>query len=158
MHAPRPSPGPAPARRRSRAALLAALLAALAPGGALAAEPLGGRWKVVEAARGGKPNPAELGAVLSFADGTLTVTAPEGDEVEFEYTLDESHDPAWIDLARGADDKRVTLSGIWKIEADRFTLCVAPPFEERPTAFATAPGEPTSLTVHERLTDAKETR
>lgn len=113
----------------------------------------GVRWKVIAAERAGKPNPAELDAILSFEGGTLALLSPAGEKVEFEYTLDRSQEPAHVDLTRGKNDKRLTLHGIWKVENDRFTLCLGAPFEDRPTEFAAADGQQTSLTVHERISD-----
>jgi len=150
-----------PARhRRTPALLLASALAAslLTASGALAGALEVGSWKVIAAERAGQPNPAELDARLSFAGGTLTIVSPEGGNVKFEYTLDRSQEPDQIDLTRGEGDKRLTLFGIWKIEgaeadSERFTLCIAEPFSDRPTEFATAAGQRTSLTVHERTTE-----
>ncbi|MDH3684950.1 MAG: TIGR03067 domain-containing protein [Myxococcales bacterium] len=125
-------------------------LALLAAGPALAGSLEGGSWKVVRAERGGEPNAAELNAVLTFADGKLTLVSPEGETVEFDYTVDAGQDPAQIDLARGEGDKRFTLQGIWMVTDGEFSLCLSTPFSDRPTEFATRPGKATSLTIHER--------
>jgi uncharacterized protein (TIGR03067 family) len=117
---------------------------------ARAGELEGERWKVVSAERAGRPNPSELDAILSFDGGTLSILSPAGERVEFAYTLDSSHSPAHIDLTRGEADKRLTFHGIWKLEEERFTLCVAAPFNDRPTTFETAADQAISLTVHER--------
>ena len=150
MHRPAHSP-----LASSGALLLAGALAfgALAAGAAHAGELEGARWKVIAAERAGKPNPSELDAVLLFEDGTLKIRSPDGTPVEFEYALDRGPNPAHVDLTRGEDDKRLTLHGIWKVDGDRFTLCVAAPFDDRPTGFATAEGQATSLTVHERVAE-----
>jgi len=145
----RPRTAPAPIG----ALLLAGAVAfgALAGNAAHAQELEGARWKVVAAERAGKPIPAELDAILSFQGGTLKIRSPEGASAEFAYVLDRGQHPAHVDLSRGEGDKRVTLHGIWKLEGDRFTLCVSAPFGDRPTEFATAVGAKTSLTVHERI-------
>jgi len=147
-----------PQKRSARAsprwsASLAALLFGLFATSPAQAESLeGAPWRVTQAERGGAANPAELNAVLSFAEGKLTLVSPEGQTVEFEYSLDTREDPAHIDLARGEADKRFTLQGIWKITDGRFSLCLGAPFSDRPTEFATTAGQATSLTIHERTT------
>lgn len=143
-----PHAGCTPFRIALGAAALA--LGLLAAGPSLAESLEGAPWKVIRAERGGAQNPAELNAVLSFADGTLTLISPEGETVSFEYTLDTSQDPAQIDLARGEADKRFTLRGIWQVTGGQFALCLSAPYSDRPTEFATHAGKATSLTVHER--------
>jgi uncharacterized protein (TIGR03067 family) len=124
-------------------------------------ELLQGTWRVVAGERDGRPVPEEI---LKRADGVLTFT---GDKVrvrmqESEITpprdrqarlyLDPTKEPKAIDLIAlgGAVDAFV---GIYRLDGDTLTLCgYMEPNErtERPTAFATKPGDGRRLIILRR--------
>ena len=73
--------------------------------------------------------------VVTFEDG-------EGEHaISGKYTLDPTKTPKWIDAhVKDGGMKGKTMVGIYKIEDDVHTLCVAQPGKDRPTAFDSKQG------------------
>jgi uncharacterized protein (TIGR03067 family) len=138
-------------RHAIRALFLSVLFLPLAGPTAAGNDALEGRWKVVKAERGGKPNPAEVGSIAHFSASELTMESPEGHKVTFALATDAAASPAHIDVTRERGDQSFTMKGIYRLEGDTLRMNLAVPFDERPTDFTTKPGEMKSLNVYERV-------
>jgi uncharacterized protein (TIGR03067 family) len=110
---------------------------------------LQGKWYVTRMEHGGKATPAKqlTELLLEVSDGKMTTR--EGAAVKEEdavVALDPRAKPAAIDLkvTSGPDAGKV-VKGIYKLEGDALTVCVAEPGKERPAAFAAKEG--TGLTL-----------
>ena len=89
-----------------------------------AAKKLEGTYTVVEATRGGIPEPkAKEVEAFVIKDGTITIKRANGREEPAKFTLDPSKKPAHIDLK--ADQKE--MPGIYQTKdtADGFELTIA---------------------------------
>ncbi len=135
------------------------LMAGLLVGGlALAAEAgkdldkLQGTWVRVSVVRDGKEVPAD-----QFKNSKLTIqgdkyTLDEGkDKRSGTFKVDASKTPHTLDIISDAGpNKGKTLKGIYKIEGDTFTYCVAGPGKDRPTEFSSKEGSGHTLLVNKR--------
>jgi uncharacterized protein (TIGR03067 family) len=115
-------------------------------------DPLLGAWVAEKAETGGMPLPVAAGGVsMDFqADGKAVMKdgmkAPE----EGGYTADRKKDPREIDLkAPAAGGKVMTMLGIYKVDEDTLTMCLAAA-GERPTKFESAAGQTTLLMTFKR--------
>jgi uncharacterized protein (TIGR03067 family) len=136
--------------------LLVAALAVAAPGlKDPKVENLVGTWEVESVTSDGKvvARAADKWARYTFsADGKWVVqqkgqaaVGPRG------YTVDTKATPATIDLSTPpTSPESPTVLGIYKIEADQLTLCVAFPDRDRPSKFESAEGSKVSLIVLKR--------
>ena len=104
---------------------------------------LQGKWKTVGLEAMGKSFPKE--AVLSFtvvigAEGKSIGRTPEG-EFRFRITVNPEKKPKTIEnLHETGKQKGQKQYGIYKLEGDRFTVCMTPPGSkeaDRPKSFAT---------------------
>jgi uncharacterized protein (TIGR03067 family) len=116
---------------------------------------LAGHWEVAQQEHGGKKTPAKKLAGLAVEVSGKRMTTREKGDVKEDATilaLDPKSKPAAIDLkiASGADMGRV-VKGIYKLEGDNLTVCVAEPGKERPTAFAAREGTGHTLFVFKRV-------
>ena len=116
-------------------------------------EKLQGTWEFVSSQFGGKEAQgpeAEQMKMLKyvFKGDKLTAKTPG------QFTLDASKKPKQIDLKidDGPENERGTWKGIYELKGDDLTLCMAPPNQDRPTAFESKEGE---LTVLLKLKRAK---
>lgn len=139
---------------------VAMLAAALAPPetpvavDAAALKKLQGTWQLTGQEHGGKK--AEM---KDLADTTLEVnrtafTSRDGIDIKEDSRvsrLDPRAKPAAIDLTivAGPDIDKV-VQGVWKLEGDTLTICVAEPGKERPKAFAGKEGTGHTLLVFRR--------
>lgn len=107
-----------------------------------------GTWQAVAFVRDGKPTPDEV--VLSI---TRTV---EGDHIVWKragkafagtsFKLDPSTDPKTIDvIPDGGQNRDRTVLGIYKIEGETLTICMADPDRPRPKTFAAEVGDKQTL-------------
>lgn len=82
-----------------------------------------GKWKVVEASRGGVAAPKEAIESLRFTfDGTKLIVAEKEREEMGSYSVDPKADPTAIDLVNAKGEK---VLGIYKFDKDgKFTLCI----------------------------------
>ncbi len=115
---------------------------------------LTGHWVVVEQVHGGKKTPLKELAALSMevAGGRLTIR--EGTDIKEDSRIVElapRAKPAGIDLKilSGSDINKV-VKGIYRLQGDTLTVCVAEPDRDRPTAFAAKEGTGHTLFVFKR--------
>jgi uncharacterized protein (TIGR03067 family) len=116
---------------------------------------LQGKWQQSREEHGGKSVPAKalVGTTLEIAG--VQATQRDGDDSN-EGTkitgLDPKAKPASIDLEiTKGDDKGKTVAGIWKLDGDKLSICVAEPGKARPTEFAGKEGTGHTLLVFEKL-------
>jgi uncharacterized protein (TIGR03067 family) len=114
-------------------------------------EKIQGTWRLVSSETEGEAVPAEslkTRPVLMVFEGDR-VAARMGDMSASlgTFTLDESHDPRWYDRNYPDGSPR---RGIYRLEADRLTICIAALGKDRPSSFMTKPGDGQSLLVYQR--------
>ena len=109
------------------------------------AETMQGRWQAVALEDGGRTAPPDIVDAVQWIVTAGTITQVVGDErMEATYTVDGTHDPAWIDIRRGS---RVNL-GIVRVEGDTLTVCFGEGQEEgRATAFESRPDSPNDVYI-----------
>jgi RNA polymerase sigma factor (sigma-70 family) len=107
-----------------------------------------GTWAVVSYEEGGQKAADETikeARVTFTADGKMT--AKQGaQEQDYTYTLDPARNPREFSMT---NDKGQVISGIYKFEGDKLTLCVARR-GDRPTEFASKEGTAVILEVLKR--------
>jgi len=137
--------------------LLAALLAAPAPdpGGSAKEDlkKLQGEWSPTAIQINGEKAPDKKLARTKLVVKDDKFTALEDGEVSDESTvrLDPAKEPRAIDLAFTAGpDKDKSVQGIYKLDGDVLTVCVAEPGKDRPKEFASAEGSGHILLVFKR--------
>jgi uncharacterized protein (TIGR03067 family) len=88
---------------------------------------LEGKWKTVAVQAAGKPFPKESVPPFTFvagADGKSTGKTPDG-EFSFTMTVNPSKKPKTIDnLHHSGAQKGKKQYGIYKLEGDKFTVCM----------------------------------
>ena len=109
---------------------------------------LQGNWNAISSESGGKEKPEAKGNTLAFKGDEFSVT--RGGEVFLKGTfkVDSSKNPKTIDMKikEGHPNEGETAKGIYKLEGDELTWCVAEPGSgNRPMAFATKEGTKTML-------------
>jgi uncharacterized protein (TIGR03067 family) len=104
---------------------------------------LQGKWKLVGGERRGKPIPegeVPAGTVTFDKDGRVTASVPDY-EMEGMVKFDPAKKPKTLAVTHTkGPDKDKKQFGIYKLEKDKLTVCVAPPGkaeEERPASFTT---------------------
>jgi len=103
---------------------------------------LTGTWKVESRETNGEKAPADAlkGVFVKVADdGTATATK-EGKVIRKVkwINMDPTQKTKTVDVeVLEGDEKGKTLLAIYRIEGDKFTLCVANPGKDRPTLFST---------------------
>jgi uncharacterized protein (TIGR03067 family) len=140
--------GAAPEARKGKAKVASEPAA----GGGPATE-LEGQWPMVSAVMSGKPMEASMvGWVKRTTTGNLTtVMAGPQTMLKAEFTLDPAQSPKGIDYLNVAGShKGKRQLGIYKLEGDVLTFCVAPPGAARPGEFSSVKGDDRTLTVWRR--------
>ncbi len=104
---------------------------------------LQGKWKTVAGEAAGKPFPKdEIPAftVVIAADGKSTGQTPQG-EFRFTITINPKKNPKTLEnLHESGEQKGKRQYGIYKIEGDKFIVCLTPPASaegDRPKDFTT---------------------
>ena len=113
-------------------------------------DPLLGAWVAETAETGGMALPVG-GMTLEFkADGKVVMADGGKPPEEGRYTADRKKDPPEIDVdAPVAGGKVMTMPGIYKVEGDTLTLCLAAA-GGRPTKFESAAGQAALLLTFKR--------
>jgi RNA polymerase sigma factor (sigma-70 family) len=104
-------------------------------------EQIQGKWVVVSAEVGGKPIDEIVGDVMIFDGNKGFVNHIKRDDTDLgPFELDPSKKPKHIDMtAKGADKP---TPGIYELDGDKLTICIADDAEARPAKFATSPERP----------------
>jgi uncharacterized protein (TIGR03067 family) len=116
---------------------------------------LQGAWHITTQEHGGKKTSAkELFSLSMVVDGERMTTrdGPDLKEDAKIQLLNPKAKPAAIDLkiASGGDMNKV-VKGIWKLQADTLTVCVAEPDKDRPSDFAAKEGTGHTLLVFKKI-------
>jgi uncharacterized protein (TIGR03067 family) len=125
------------------------------------AEPpsLVGEWECVEFIGGGRTatanEVAQIGIRMEFtADGKFRCREGKRDYPEGTYKRDPGKDPAEVDYTAGGIMKG--NKGIYKVEKDTLTICVAEGGADRPTKFESPAGTRVMLVTFKRVEKKKE--
>ena len=114
-----------------------------------------GEWAVDSAIESGKPDNPPPGTTWTFtADGKSVLNVGGQALGESMYTVDPKKTPATVDVEAGPLGK--ALKGIYKVEKDTLTLCIAEGDKERPTAFESPAGSKVVLITLSRVPKKKE--
>jgi uncharacterized protein (TIGR03067 family) len=121
---------------------------------------LQGKWKTVAVEAGGKPLPKDGIPAFTFvvaAGGKATGQTPQG-EFRFTMTVDPGKDPKTIEnLHESGEEKGKKQYGIYKLEGDKFTVCMTRAGSaeaDRPKGFSTK-DTTNVLFVFERVKEEK---
>jgi uncharacterized protein (TIGR03067 family) len=121
---------------------------------------LQGKWKTVAVEAQGKPFPRDGIPAFTFvvaAGGKATGQTPQG-EFRFTMTVDPRKDPKTIEnLHASGEQKGKKQSGVYKLEGDKFTVCMTRPGSaegDRPKDFTTK-DTTNVLFVFERVKEEK---
>src|SRR4051794_25834979 len=112
---------------------------------------LQGTWAVMSQEHGGKKSDAKSIANLTVEVAGTKVTTRDGVDVKEDASLTRlgaRAKPGEVDLkiTAGVDLDKV-VKGIWKLEGDTLTICIAEPDKERPKAFEAKEGSGHTLLV-----------
>jgi len=110
-----------------------------------------GEWEFVVEVEGGKPEPGSPGQTLVFAADGMFLAHQDGQcEGAGTYETDPSADLPAVDLVEHGVGG--TMRGIWKVEGDTLTMCLARDAKGgRPPAFVPPPGSDWVLVVLKRV-------
>jgi uncharacterized protein (TIGR03067 family) len=112
-----------------------------------------GSWQLVSAVTDGKPTPDDFVAKVRITIRNGKHTVKIGDEIavkEIPFTVDPTTVPkSTIDTLPDGQ----TIKGIYQLQGDTLTSCVARPGADRPTVFASEPGSGHTLRVFKRVKD-----
>ena len=103
-----------------------------------------GSWVVVHHEMSHMALPEMKGRVHIYFGRQFRLDTDAGSEA---FRIDEQCEPKRIDFD---DGHRPLMQGIYKLEADRLTVCVGAPGRGRPTTFNTRFGDQSLLTILER--------
>jgi uncharacterized protein (TIGR03067 family) len=122
------------------AAALGALLALAAPAAGKDEDRLQGPWQVVSIVASGKKVVPEQTGRLSMEVRGDRVTAREGDDVTAEYSFRLDPRARTIDLTVRKGDGGKVMHGLYRLDGERLTVCVAAPGKDRPKELAAPEG------------------
>jgi uncharacterized protein (TIGR03067 family) len=132
---------------------VALAVAAPAPAAKKDEDKLQGTWKVVSVEHNGKKAEPKMIAGWTLVVAGDKMTARDGNDVmdESSFRLDAAAKPPAIDLTMTAgNDKGKTVRGIYRLDGDRLTICVAEPGKERPKEFRAPEGAEATVLAFER--------
>jgi uncharacterized protein (TIGR03067 family) len=110
-----------------------------------------GDWTLVELVHNGMPGQMEyLGAAVTLKDGKFTIANATRNEA-LTFKFDAKATPATMDLKAGEKDEGPVVPAIFKLEADKLTICFVHGGGDRPTKFESTAGSNLSLLVLERV-------
>jgi RNA polymerase sigma factor (sigma-70 family) len=118
-------------------------------------ERLQGTWKMVKAEVNGREateDEIKKGSMIVKGD-EMTMTRPDGFSTRVDYTIDPWQKLKELDFVPQdgpENEKGKTFRGIYRLEGDRLTVCLAGPDMERPTEFKTAEGTTVMLLTFKR--------
>ena len=114
-----------------------------------------GTWQLVSAESNGAKAPEERVRQIRVTIKENKHSVRFGDEViakDVSFELDPSKSPKQVtDTLNAGPNKGKQILGIYKLEGDTLTSCVAPIGKDRPTEFASAPGSAHTLRIFHRL-------
>jgi uncharacterized protein (TIGR03067 family) len=116
-------------------------------------EKLQGNWTVTAYTASGKKAEAKEFAAWRLIVSGNEMTARDGIDLlsAYVFKLDPSATPRLIDLdVTSGPDKDKKVLGLYKLEGETLTVCVAEPDKPRPTAFASKEGSGHLLFVFKR--------
>ncbi|MEK7806729.1 MAG: TIGR03067 domain-containing protein [Chloroflexota bacterium] len=112
---------------------------------------LEGTWQLLSAMKDGKETPAEVVKKIRVAIRGGKHTVYFGDEVaakEIPFAVDPTKSPkTTVDTLPGGKE----IKGIYKLEGDMLTSCVAETGKDRPSEFDSKPGSGHTLRVFKRV-------
>jgi len=112
---------------------------------------LQGEWRLVLASANGQTIETPPPGTRHVAGDTVTVTINDQLFLQAIFTLDPGMTPKHIDYdVIGGPMHGTQISGIYKLEGSRFTVCMGGPGASRPDDFVARDGEPGSCTVWEK--------
>jgi uncharacterized protein (TIGR03067 family) len=112
-----------------------------------------GEWTVTSHITNGEKRPNRMVETEHLFVQGAKMTTREGNEIKDEatFTLDPRAKPRAIDLKlTGGGDKGKTVAGIYKLQGDTLTICVAEPGRKRPEDFTSDKGSGHILLVFKR--------
>jgi len=111
---------------------------------------LHGTWKIISLENNQGKDAGAEGATLEFdKDGKNITFTKDNQTKKGTFTLNPGGKPKEIDIKPSDEDK--TFEGIYKIEKDKLTICLAPePGDGRPNEFALTDGKKYLLIVLEK--------
>jgi len=117
---------------------------------------LQGEWTMVSGSADGQPVPEQMRKGFKrVCKGNQTTTTMSGQMfMQANITIDPSKKPKTIDydMTEGFTKGKKQL-GIYELDGDTFKACFGAPGAERPTDFASKPGDGRTLSVWKRQTE-----
>ena len=91
---------------------------------------LHGTWEIVSLESSGEVGMEGIGVRLTFASGKIRITkTPRDVYCQITYRVNPAKRPRQIDLAVKEGSDEVEIAGIYRLDGDRLTLCLASPTE-----------------------------
>jgi uncharacterized protein (TIGR03067 family) len=112
---------------------------------------LAGTWQLVSAVRDGKETPEEVVSEIRVVIKEGKHSVYFGNDVvakEIPFVVDATKEPK--ETTDTLPDGK-TIKGIYMLDGDTLTSCVAEPDKDRPTEFASKPGSGHTLRVFKRV-------
>jgi uncharacterized protein (TIGR03067 family) len=120
---------------------------------------LQGTWRMISGESGGLSLPGAMAKNFNrvWRGDEIVVTNGSSVVMRANITLDPSQRPKAIDyrVTEGASRGRTEL-GIYSLDGDTFTSCLAKPGNRRPTGFRTTFGDGRTLSVWKRESDQQQ--
>jgi uncharacterized protein (TIGR03067 family) len=132
-------------------AVTAALVGAVEGDAAAELQKFEGTWQLVSAVNDGKQTPEEVVKKIRVVIKGSKHTVYFGDDAvvkDIPFTIDPSRNPKTV-VDTLPDGKQI--KGIYKLDGDALTSCVAEAGKEGPTEFASKPGSGHALRVFKRV-------